>query len=277
MSSPSQALGVAVHLRIKDVIIHLRFLCFHRFYGIVHILFWYYIFHWCFLEKQQHVGLALFLGKFFFHHCVAEECVHGSRAPTYRPAVELSGAQFEIASGAQFENALQQQQGMGNSVADWLVRLARRLLVQPQSWVAVIFSCSAMLTYNTDTHTQLRDTHLFNLVSALPGHWVWVLPTLDHRQVTLLQPAVPILPCTSALLHPHVLVQLGHDCLGGGGGAQGQHYGLLNDPQVPHLLVVVDLVEEPLFVVREVDVIVPHHVVIHSFVLPDGTAPFLFS
>ncbi|MPC91108.1 hypothetical protein E2C01_086124 [Portunus trituberculatus] len=28
------------------------------------------------------------------------------RAPTYRPAVELSGAQFEIASGAQFENAV---------------------------------------------------------------------------------------------------------------------------------------------------------------------------
>ncbi|MPC10835.1 hypothetical protein E2C01_003480 [Portunus trituberculatus] len=28
-----------------------------------------------------------------------------SRAPTYWPAVELSGVQFEISSGAQFENA----------------------------------------------------------------------------------------------------------------------------------------------------------------------------
>ncbi|MPC53669.1 hypothetical protein E2C01_047567 [Portunus trituberculatus] len=28
----------------------------------------------------------------------------GPRAPTYRLAAELSGAQFEIASGAQFEN-----------------------------------------------------------------------------------------------------------------------------------------------------------------------------
>ncbi|MPC57800.1 hypothetical protein E2C01_051788 [Portunus trituberculatus] len=39
---PSQAHAVAVHLLVKDVIIHLRFLCFH---GMVHILFWYYIFH----------------------------------------------------------------------------------------------------------------------------------------------------------------------------------------------------------------------------------------
>ncbi|MPC61234.1 hypothetical protein E2C01_055301 [Portunus trituberculatus] len=30
----------------------------------------------------------------------------GLRAPTYRPAAELSGAQFEIASGTQFENAV---------------------------------------------------------------------------------------------------------------------------------------------------------------------------
>ncbi|MPC46647.1 hypothetical protein E2C01_040371 [Portunus trituberculatus] len=29
-----------------------------------------------------------------------------SGTPTYQPAVELSGAQFEIASGAQFENAV---------------------------------------------------------------------------------------------------------------------------------------------------------------------------
>ncbi|MPC26702.1 hypothetical protein E2C01_019848 [Portunus trituberculatus] len=43
---PLQALAIAVKLRVKDVIIHLRFLCFHRFHGIVHILFWYYIFHW---------------------------------------------------------------------------------------------------------------------------------------------------------------------------------------------------------------------------------------
>ncbi|MPC35070.1 hypothetical protein E2C01_028481 [Portunus trituberculatus] len=49
--------------------------------------------------KLQHDGLALFLGKLFLHHCVAEECIHGSRAPTYRPAAELSGAQFEIAVG----------------------------------------------------------------------------------------------------------------------------------------------------------------------------------
>ncbi|MPC41756.1 hypothetical protein E2C01_035359 [Portunus trituberculatus] len=28
-----------------------------------------------------------------------------SRAPTYRPAAEVSGAQFEISSGTQFENA----------------------------------------------------------------------------------------------------------------------------------------------------------------------------
>ncbi|MPC49847.1 hypothetical protein E2C01_043662 [Portunus trituberculatus] len=101
---PSQAHAVAVHLLVKDVIIHLHFLCFLCFHGIVHI-FWYYIFHWYFLEKLQHDGLALFLGKFFLHHCVAEECVHGSGAPTYQPAVELSGVQFEIASGAQFENA----------------------------------------------------------------------------------------------------------------------------------------------------------------------------
>ncbi|MPC41371.1 Autophagy protein 12-like [Portunus trituberculatus] len=43
----SLALAVAVHLRVKDVIIHLPFICFHRFHGFVHILFWYYIFHWC--------------------------------------------------------------------------------------------------------------------------------------------------------------------------------------------------------------------------------------
>ncbi|MPC81094.1 hypothetical protein E2C01_075695 [Portunus trituberculatus] len=30
-----------------------------------------------------------------------------SGAPTYRPAVELSGMQFEIASGAQFENVIE--------------------------------------------------------------------------------------------------------------------------------------------------------------------------
>ncbi|MPD06718.1 hypothetical protein E2C01_102543 [Portunus trituberculatus] len=30
----------------------------------------------------------------------------GPRPPTYRLAVELSGVQFEIASGAQFENAV---------------------------------------------------------------------------------------------------------------------------------------------------------------------------
>ncbi|MPC83817.1 hypothetical protein E2C01_078536 [Portunus trituberculatus] len=29
-----------------------------------------------------------------------------SRAPTYRPAAELSGVLFEIAFGAQFENAV---------------------------------------------------------------------------------------------------------------------------------------------------------------------------
>ncbi|MPC50101.1 hypothetical protein E2C01_043923 [Portunus trituberculatus] len=30
----------------------------------------------------------------------------GPRAPTYWPAAELSGVQFEIASGAQFENVV---------------------------------------------------------------------------------------------------------------------------------------------------------------------------
>ncbi|MPD06797.1 hypothetical protein E2C01_102625 [Portunus trituberculatus] len=30
----------------------------------------------------------------------------GPGAPTYQPAAKLSGAQFEIASGAQFENAV---------------------------------------------------------------------------------------------------------------------------------------------------------------------------
>ncbi|MPC90797.1 hypothetical protein E2C01_085798 [Portunus trituberculatus] len=30
----------------------------------------------------------------------------GSGAPTYRPAAELSGTQFEIVSGTQFENAV---------------------------------------------------------------------------------------------------------------------------------------------------------------------------
>ncbi|MPC75575.1 hypothetical protein E2C01_069966 [Portunus trituberculatus] len=35
-----------------------------------------------------------------------EECVNGSGAPTYQPAAELSGAQFEIASGTQFENVV---------------------------------------------------------------------------------------------------------------------------------------------------------------------------
>ncbi|MPC70373.1 hypothetical protein E2C01_064619 [Portunus trituberculatus] len=30
----------------------------------------------------------------------------GPGAPTYRPAAELSGMQLEIASGAQFENAV---------------------------------------------------------------------------------------------------------------------------------------------------------------------------
>ncbi|MPC95897.1 hypothetical protein E2C01_091127 [Portunus trituberculatus] len=87
---PTQSHAIAVHLLVKDIIIHLRFLCFLRFHRIVHFLFWYYIFHWCFLEKLQHV----------------EECVHGSGAPTYWPAAELSGAQFEIASGTQFENAV---------------------------------------------------------------------------------------------------------------------------------------------------------------------------
>ncbi|MPC89342.1 hypothetical protein E2C01_084282 [Portunus trituberculatus] len=29
-----------------------------------------------------------------------------TRAPAYRPAAELSGVQFEIVSGAQFENAV---------------------------------------------------------------------------------------------------------------------------------------------------------------------------
>ncbi|MPC40912.1 hypothetical protein E2C01_034486 [Portunus trituberculatus] len=86
---PSQAHAVAVHLLVKDVIIHLRFLCFLHFHGIFHILFWYYIFHWCCLEKLQHGGLALFLGKFILHHCLAEECVHGSGAPTNWLAVEL--------------------------------------------------------------------------------------------------------------------------------------------------------------------------------------------
>ncbi|MPC69666.1 hypothetical protein E2C01_063896 [Portunus trituberculatus] len=55
------------------------------------IVFW-DIFHSCFLEKLQHGGLALFLGKFFLHHCVAEE---------------LCGVQFENAIGPNHFSATQ--------------------------------------------------------------------------------------------------------------------------------------------------------------------------
>ncbi|MPC52666.1 hypothetical protein E2C01_046542 [Portunus trituberculatus] len=40
---------------------------------------------------------------------------------------------------------LQQRQGVGYGTADWPIRLAHRLLVQLQIWVALLFSCSAML------------------------------------------------------------------------------------------------------------------------------------
>ncbi|MPC46785.1 hypothetical protein E2C01_040511 [Portunus trituberculatus] len=87
MLDASQAHAIAVHLLVKDVIIHLRFLCFLRF----HILFWYYIFHWCFLEKLQHGGRK-----------------SESMAAELPPIGQLrnSLAQFEIASGTQFENAV---------------------------------------------------------------------------------------------------------------------------------------------------------------------------
>ncbi|MPC50546.1 hypothetical protein E2C01_044375 [Portunus trituberculatus] len=86
------ALTVTVHLQVKDVIFHLRFFCFHRFYGIVHILFWYYIFHWCFLEKLQHDGLK-----------------SASMATELPPISQLRNSlacSLQFASGAQLENAV---------------------------------------------------------------------------------------------------------------------------------------------------------------------------
>ncbi|MPC45721.1 Multidrug resistance protein 1 [Portunus trituberculatus] len=82
------------------------------------------------LPKIEEILSVLSAGRLQMRH-------EKSRAPTYRPAAELSGTQFEIVSGAQFENAKYETQVGDRGVQmsggqKQRVAIARALVKQPR-------------------------------------------------------------------------------------------------------------------------------------------------